>query len=285
MLKRIVLLCALFFSFLTVFSKEKYEDSEYYKMLNLGAVPEGDRIEIQAQLEKLLPEDVISDLLETGKARKTLYKSQNPVLTCYPDNLLGNRASEFVNKIQSVFLVESLYLYKKPDSANEISVKEVGKILRSLSTLKGIQYYSETSKKFKELYKESYVTEKNNKKVVLPDPVGDLTGELEIYALMEDNMLGKNLYRFLYMEDGDSTGFYANNIDKMNFGLIKIVEPENMRISLIVTDLGDYLLAYGVIGLDFFVIPGMENMINSSFTNRADAFFVWFMENLKKYTE
>lgn len=285
MLKRIILLCALFFSFSAVFSKEKYEDSEYYKMLNLGAVPEEDRMEIQGQLEKLLPEDVITDLLETGKARKTMYKSQNPVLTCYPDNLLGSRSAEFINEIQSVFLVESLYLYKKPDSAKEISVKEVGKILRSLSTLKGIQYYSETSNKFKVLYKESYVTEKTNKKVVLPDPVGDLTGELEIYALMEDNMLGKNLYRFLYMEDGDSTGFYANNIDKMNFGLIKIVEPENMRISLIVTDLGDYLLAYGVIGLDFFVIPGMENMINSSFTNRADAFFVWFMENLKKYTE
>lgn len=285
MLKRVILFGVLFFSFSVVFSKVKYEDSEYYKMLNLGAVAEEDRVEIQEQLEELLPEDVISDLLETGKARKTVYKSQNPKLTCYPDNMLGREASEFVSKIQSVFLVESLYLYKKPESAKEVSVKEVGKILRSLSTLKGIQYYSETSNKFKELYKESYVTEKSNKKVVLPDPVGDLTGELEIYALMEDNMLGKNLYRFLYMEDGNATGFYANNIDKMHFGLIKIVEPENMRISLIVTDLGDYLLAYGVIGLDLFVIPGMENMINSSFTNRADAFFVWFMDNLKKYTD
>lgn len=284
MLKRIILLSILFFSFSVVFSKENFEETEYYKMLNLGSVPEEDRAELQEKLENLLPENVIFELFETGKARKTMYKSQNPILTCYPDNLLGNKASEFISEIQSVFLVESLYLYKKPDSAKEISVKEVGRILRSLSTLKGIQYYSETSKKFKELYQESYVTEKNNKKVVLPDPVGDITGELEIYALMEDNMLGKNLYRFLYMEDGNTTGFYANNIDKMHFGLIKIVDPENMRISLIVTDLGDYLLAYGVIGLDFFVIPGMENMINSSFTNRADAFFVWFMENLKKYT-
>lgn len=284
MLKRIILLSILFFSFSVVFSKENFEETEYYKMLNLGSVPEEDRAELQEKLENLLPENVIFELFETGKARKTMYKSQNPILTCYPDNLLGNKASEFISEIQSVFLVESLYLYKKPDSTKEISVKEVGRILRSLSTLKGIQYYSETSKKFKELYQESYVTEKNNKKVVLPDPVGDITGELEIYALMEDNMLGKNLYRFLYMEDGNTTGFYANNIDKMHFGLIKIVDPENMRISLIVTDLGDYLLAYGVIGLDFFVIPGMENMINSSFTNRADAFFVWFMENLKKYT-
>lgn len=254
-------------------------------MLNLGAVPEEDRSELSAKLGSLLPANVILDLFETGKYRKTLYKSENPVLTCFPNNSLGIEASDFISGIKSVFLVESLYLYKKPDSAKEITTKEVGTILRSLSTLKGIPYYSETSKKFKELYQESYITEKDNPKVVLPDPTGNINGELEVFALMEDNMLGKNLYRFLYKEEADTTGFYANNIDKMHFGLIKIVDPENMRISLIISDLGDYLLAYGVIGLDFFVIPGMEKMINSSFTNRADAFFVWFMENLKKYTE
>ena len=53
MLKRVILFGVLFFSFSVVFSKVKYEDSEYYKMLNLGAVAEEDRVEIQEQLEEL----------------------------------------------------------------------------------------------------------------------------------------------------------------------------------------------------------------------------------------
>jgi len=155
-------------------------------------------------------------------------------------------------------------------------------ILRSLSRLEGLEYYSNSRKTMRTLYKSSYAVESEENRTRIADPVSAPADGLSVVAIQEDLTFGEYAYRYDYRQTDDTAAFYSTNIDSLSYGFIRIIKPGNLRIALLVHDLGDYLLVYNLTRAEFLAIPGMEKKLNASFSSRADAVYGWFVDEYEQ---
>ena len=170
------------------------------------------------------------------------------------------------------FFVENLYLYRKnADKVGPagVDVAKISTILRSLSRLEGIQYYSTSRKKMRTLYEKSYVVDGIKTKKRIADPVAGPADGMKIIALQKDLTFGEYLYQYSYRETADTVSFVSDNLEPMSLSFIKLIDPENLRVSLVVYDMGDGFLVYGLTCADFPAIPGLESKLNASFSTRG----------------
>ena len=161
-------------------------------------------------------------------------------------------------------------------------VSGISVILRSLSRLEGLEYYSNSRKTMRTLYKSSYAVESEENRTRIADPVSAPADGLSVVAIQEDLTFGEYAYRYDYRQTDDTAAFYSTNIDSLSYGFIRIIKPGNLRIALLVHDLGDYLLVYNLTRAEFLAIPGMEKKLNASFSSRADAVYGWFVDEYEQ---
>jgi hypothetical protein len=245
-------------------------------------------LDIQEQLESVISPDAASELVASGKIQRTVYRQKDAALKYLPQTELGWASAVFLHKTGGAvpFFSESLYLYKKPenrqgeigDDAADISV-----ILRSVSHLEGLQYYSPSRKQMRTLYEKAYVIDNVKSRNRLPDPVAGVADGLSVPVIQKDLTFGEYAYQFLYRHVGDEASFSTENIDYLKYGVFKLIKPGNLRITIIVHDFGDYLLVYGLTGAEFAALPGIESKLRDSFTARSDAMFDWFVGEYERY--
>jgi len=132
------------------------------------------------------------------------------------------------------------------------------------------------------LYEKSYVVDSAKTKNKISDPVQGSADGLVLTALQKDMTFGEYLYEYSYKETDNSVAFYSQNIEAMKYNFIKLIDANNLHVSLIVQDLGDYLLIYGITSAKFFAIPGIDKKINESFFNRSEAIYKWFISEYEK---
>ncbi|MDR2923943.1 MAG: hypothetical protein LBU85_11470 [Treponema sp.] len=193
---------------------------------------------------------------------------------------------ETLRGLEPNILVETLSLYQRPpssrqtaDSAGWSRDEQTGLInqLLALSTLAGIQYYSESRKAMRIFYESSTVIEDPVKKKPLPDPSFAVCPEsLELYARQKDLTFGDNIYRFEYRTGPDIILFSQENISSMNAGIIPAIGRNKFRTVMAVIDTGDSLLIYAAAMAKAASLPGMGDRIGASFSNRVKAILKWF---------
>jgi hypothetical protein len=240
-----------------------------------------------ASLEELVDQGLAASLrAESEPVTELQIKNPNPRLL--PKNEeLRRFVRETFNNLEPNILVETLSLYQRPQSSQQAASltgwsqeKQTGLFnqLIALSTLTGIQYYSESRKAMRIFYESSTVIDDPAKKTPLPDPsFAACPYSLTMYARQKDLTFGDNIYRFEYHTGSDIIYFSQENISSMNAGIIPAIGRNKFRTVMAVIDAGDTLLIYVAAMAKTVSVPGMGERIGASFTNRVKAILKWFV--------
>ncbi|WP_304222864.1 DUF6675 family protein [Gracilinema caldarium] len=202
-----------------------------------------------------------------------------------PNNGLQKKlVQEIIETIHPTLLVENLYLYRKPASKIGMVWLPAEQLrlfnnIRSISTLTGIEYYSASRKKMRTFYEFSTVIDNlENKKTVADPVVSSLPNESTLFARQKDLTFGDNVYRYDYKTTENSIVFIQTNLTTLSYGIIPLVQKENLKSLIGILDCDEGLLLYAATFAKASMIPGVEGKIRDSFANRTEAVYKWFVE-------
>ncbi len=111
------------------------------------------------------------------------YGKENYKLSLVPDSPLSKQIPGSWNKGENpVYVIEYLYLLNKKDLVKKANVTAdinySSRVLRSISTMKGIQYYSNSDKKWETLYKDAYTVKNSSDYTAVSDDIyGNANGK------------------------------------------------------------------------------------------------------------
>ncbi|MBO6101030.1 MAG: hypothetical protein J6P07_06855 [Spirochaetaceae bacterium] len=244
----------------------------------------------QTSLNSILSDDVAEELLKNGKIEYSSYMKEYTPKLFLNNAQLGEKTASYweeSGKTQKpVFYFEGIYLTKKavPTEKGK-DMEEITKNVRALSTLAGVEYYSNTRKKMRILYEESYAVNNPEERKRIEDPVNEDPNGQVIYSEQKDSTFGKFLYKYTYFQQDNELLIRITNVDNLTFAGIKIIKPENMMTSILLYDLGDYYLTYTLIKVDVISVSIIENKMTKSFAARAEAMFSWLLTVFDKIDE
>lgn len=239
---------------------------------DIGSVPDS----VVWTLDSFLSAEQRIELLKQGHIFRSVYNKENAKPRLVPLFAVPQTFAENRHKKNPTFLIEALYLHKKIQGSIK-DVEKVSRILRSVSKLEGLQYYSSSRKKMRTLYETSYAIEDPKKEDRIADPVDNPAADFSVYVLQKDLTFDKNVYRYRFCSDDDSAGFMSTNVDVLKYSIFKAVEPENLEVSIAVTDLGGYLLIHMLTRADFTAPSVFRDRVQNSFKTRGEAMYGWFI--------
>lgn len=227
---------------------------------------------------ELLKNGVVTVIHEEGKDELVLVPNSD-----YSEKIKNNRVVKADKNFP--FVYESVYYVSKKDllkssnsSKSTLDINDVSKVLRSVSKMQGMKYYSTTKKKTLVLYDKAFTVEsENSNKQIADKNTGNADG-LQVYCLQDDNSFGVNHYRLNYFQKDNSMLAFFTLTDVMGLGPIKAVYPDKLKISIFVEDCGEGILLYLCTDLDSVKFPGIKAQIEDSMTSRMDAIYKWFLE-------
>lgn|SRR5574344_116963 len=235
-------------------------------------------------LEDILDAHTIDLLKQKGRLEKSYYNQDNVKLSLTPNTPLAKKAIQFwpASKDAPVYIAEELFLLDKKNlgsgDPSRVSIDNASKIIRSISKMEGMQYYSHKDKKIKTLYDQCYCIKGPKDRTKVPDDIyGNAEGKI-MYCMQDDNSFGKTNYRLEYhqTEEETSAGFVCTT--PIYMGIIKAIDTDNLRISLVITDCGDNLVVYMIVKARFPALSMFEDTMNESFGSRLDAIYKWFIK-------
>jgi hypothetical protein len=238
-----------------------------------------------APVEDLIGDENTARLLSGFASETQIGKPVLKLLPALPE--LRQFVTGSMTVLEPTVTVETLYLYKKPDSSsaswNDAKRAALFNQMLAISTLTGIEYFSASRNKMRIFYEYSAVIDGQSSKKPLPDPVFEQPpAQYTLYARQKDLTFGDNIYRYEYTAAKDALFFIQENMTSLNYGIIPAVGKNRLRSILAVIDCGDSLLIYAVSIAKAASIPGMTERIGNSFKNRADAVYKWFASGADK---
>ncbi|QQO10288.1 DUF6675 family protein [Breznakiella homolactica] len=241
-------------------------------------------------LEELVGPGRAEQLIRDGQITETQHKNPEPLMA--PDSAFIRQLLEENKKaVEPSLMAESLYLYKKPDTANRDSWTEQERTALynetlALSTLAGIEYFSTTRSAMRVFYETSSIIDNPDSKNPRSDPVYSIPPEkLTVYARQKDLTFGDNVYKYDYFFREDALIFIQENLTTMNSGPIPMVGKNKLRTVVAVLDAGPYLAVYISSMAKAPSIPGIGQRVGKSFSTRADAVLTWFTGQADKAYE
>ena len=184
-------------------------------------------------------------------------------------------------------LVEALFVLERPEGAPSsgdatLEFTRISQILTSLSSLQGIEYWSESRKAWRTFYAESWRIDDATARNRLPDSPRRVGAEgLTLYAWQKDLSFGGNVYRYEYAVAGSREAPSAllvtqTNLTRMSYGLIPLVGAEGLETRILIIQAREGILFYAASAANSPPIPILSGKLQDSFSNRAAALFKWF---------
>ncbi|UCF97173.1 MAG: hypothetical protein JSV89_18675 [Spirochaetaceae bacterium] len=229
----------------------------------------------------LLPPQLLEQLLSEGELRNSL-QAGSP-LTLIPDVAARLEIEERIRAVGFSVGTEVLLMYRDetvdfdaPDSRLKIY-----NILRSISTMRGIEYYSASRKRMRTLFAQSYVIAGPDSTEPLPDPlVREIPANSELYVFQEDLTFGDNVYLWEYRYSGEYFLMVNRNLTTMRYFLLPMVKPLESVTFILLIPAGSEILFYGITGARTMRLLGLERSREDSFYNRLKAIYGWFSERM-----
>jgi hypothetical protein len=226
------------------------------------------------------------EMLAKGKAVRTSEKGL-PVLLPKDGSAAAIRDAFAAEK--PGILVETVFVLARsapPDAAARArELAGILGLLRSFTSLEGIQYYSASHGSMQTLYAESYRIDAPDTRLRLDDPPAPAPSaafpEETLYAFQRDLSFGANVYRYVFRSLADAASAEITNLTRMHYGIIPLVGPEGLKMRLLVVQASD--------GIVFYVASGSASAgifrarLQESFSNRATALFNWFTAHKSAY--
>ncbi|MBN2534305.1 MAG: hypothetical protein JXB88_15560 [Spirochaetales bacterium] len=227
------------------------------------------------KLDVLLKEREISVIFGQGKS-----------LTLIPEINAKEHIIKEVRELNPTAGVELLLLFK-PDQ----DVTDKGKplflynTLRSISTLKGIEYYSASRKRMRIFYHDAFVIDSPTGKKRMDDPVVTNTSQIpeksELFAYLEDSSFGNYICQVEYAYDGQTFIMVMENFTQIWYTIIPLIKPHNLKSYIIIIPYGREILFYGFSCLRATDMFGIAKSRIQSLYNRIKALYDWFRSEYK----
>jgi len=223
-----------------------------------------------------LGEQQLSELNNNGEITRYFFDNETPDFlfdTTFSEQILSD-----IKKLNLNIGVESVYFLK---TDKNISLLDIYNTLLSISTMKGIDYYSQTRKKYRTLYTSSHVIVGKTDTRELPDPViNTLENFKQIFIEQTDTTFGKNIYKTTYRTDGNLIWLEMTNETPMKYSFIRMVDKENISINLLIKKTDTGIIFYGITSAKTFSFLGIEKKNKESFYNRMKALYNWFINSI-----
>ncbi|MFW5768953.1 MAG: DUF6675 family protein, partial [Spirochaetota bacterium] len=207
----------------------------------------------------------------------------------YPDSDSSEELMERITGIKPNIGVEAVYLYPAEGiRANRETLTRLSDMLHRVSTLAGIEYYSNSRGHMRTFFRRFYpISEPENPKDLvgenvadpspLPDPIpSGLPVNDTLYAFQEDLTCGEAVSRIEYHTGEGVLNLVIENLTDLHYKFIRLVKAGNMQIHLSLILLDDYILFYGNCAVKTFNLFGIAARKKESFLNRIDAMYSWF---------
>lgn len=238
-------------------------------------------------LDSLSAQSVSVEILENvknkGEIHNIFLNEQKVELSLYPDTELSSLAINHWNNSEKPRLTnEKLFYLDKKALGENSSIEKVSKVIRSISTMKGSEYYSNRHKKWETLYHDAYLIDSPKKKAKIPDDTeGSAEGKI-LYCMQDDNSFGKCYYSLEYHERQNEVSVCFDNFEPLKFGIITAAKTHNVKINLVVVDEGEYFLVYLLVQAYYPRISVLEDKMIDSFNARVDSIYKWFVKQMGK---
>ncbi len=226
--------------------------------------------------DELIRDGYVSRYRDNGSMELLLLPVSN-----YSDKIKSNMVEKepknYPYTYEGLYLLNKNELLSKGSSGKStITIDDVSKVVRSVSKMQGMKYYSTTNKKELVLYEKAYmIAGPGDKTKVADQNTGNADGQVS-YCLQDDNSFGVNTYKLSYFQNSETILCTFEIMDKMGIGPFKAIYPGKMFINVLVIDCGEDLLLYLNTDLDSVKFPGIKGQITDSMSARMDAVYKWF---------
>ncbi len=151
-------------------------------------------------------------------------------------------------------------------------------ILRSVSTLQGLEYFSASRGEMRLLFEESWAVSDADSETPLPDPLVKTIPAEDVFLVhQKDKSFGTNTQEMTFRFQSGVFILSTVNLTPMRYkGLIKVVDPGNMQSHLIVVPVEEGLLIYGTMSAQTRDVKAFMDRARNSFTNRVIALAEWY---------
>jgi hypothetical protein len=236
----------------------------------------------ESTTDTMLAPELLERLTLEGELRNSL--SEASPLQLIPEVSIRPEIEERINELDLSVGTEVLTLYRNEaiDFDAESSRIKIYNILRSISTMEGIEYYSASRKRMRTLFAQSYVIDEPDKQERIPDPVVTaIPTHSRLYILQEDLTFGENVYFSEYRYSGQYFLLTNRNMTTMRYFLLPMVKPEQSVTYVILIPAGKEILFYGAAGAHTVSFFGLQRRREDSFYNRLKAIYGWFTERVE----
>ncbi len=174
--------------------------------------------------------------------------------------------------------VETVYLFSAPGvSPDHETMLRLYNLVRKVSTLEGIEYYSSSREKMRTFFSEFYSIDSPESKNRIDDvQVNSIPETDTAYAFQKDLTFGESISRIVFRGEGSQIALSITNLTPLRYMLIPLIGEENMQINIVIQVFDDYVLFYGNCSVRTLDLFGIAERKKESFSTRIDALYNWF---------
>ena len=250
-------------------------------------------LSLSALFAQSVSPEILEKVRESGELQNVFLNDDEIKLSLVPDTELSKLAVNHWNNSEKPRLTTEklFYLDKKTIGSKEnttennsnsenLSIEDVSKVIRSISTMKGTEYYSNRHKKWETLYHEAYLVDSPENKERIPDDTEGSTDGKTLYCMQDDNSFGKCYYSLTYKQRPNEVSVCFDNFEPLKFAFITAAKAHNVKINLVVIDEGDHFLVYLMVQAYYPRISMLEEKMIDSFNARVDSIYKWFVKEM-----
>ncbi len=248
------------------------------------------RDRVEKVLSEVFAKESVKALLEKNKILEYKYNESDMSSQLAPKLGIVKKIQTAISPkgFEPVFLMEGVYIFPRDNSEKSDNV-DIARILKSISKLEGLEYYSHSREEMRTLYVESAAVKKikpassgESEYQIILDPVDEPTDGLSVLACQKDLTFGRYIYRYDYFADDSAVATVCSNTQTLKWGIFNIISAENLKVALVVKEYKDFVLVYCITKAKFLRLPGLKKKMKNSFSSRAEAMYNWFVDEYKK---
>lgn len=224
----------------------------------------------------ILPETIISKK-HFAKTKKELNLAPTPEIKAF---IIKNTS---INK--NNITLEAYHTFKKPHNITNPMISadrlRIINILHSVSSMKGIQYYSQTRKKLRILFHKSHIVQYPSLNPLHDQVIKDLQQTYSFYTLQEDKTFGNVTYQYSIFHVPEFILLKTENVNNIKYAMIPVVDKRKFKFFLFIIDKGEDIALYCLYSIDVIGDKALPlQKVRDSLYHRSDAIIAWFYNML-----
>lgn len=178
--------------------------------------------------------------------------------------------------IEGLFLDKTISSEKLNENYDQYMLA-VYNILTDITTLEGLEYWSESRGKMRELFTDSWpIDDLKSKNKVAVKVYDTLPKQSVLYVHQKDTTFGKSESKISYYAESDSIYMSSVNQTNIRLAFVKVIDKGYMNLEILIVPTQEGLLYYGASAAKTIKNKLVQEKAGKSFYNRVVAINRWF---------